>query len=371
MKPFLKKHLITCLLLCYTGCLTAQKSMMAVVERLIQNHPEAEIREEFRCEPSGNEQTYTEKRRDIRINAALLTKEELERTRLAIDTEWNHVKQGKAGGVRYEMNDSINCTLIFKDSTIITPSLKNSGYMMLSMGKQLAITVQECSMKPGLPATPDFTLLREELNNIARNAGATSTQVRYTGSNGYFIFQRGEGKGWTTGIRHVVQKADETHFLRLWNLFDRYMKGTSAVNIIRRNREVMVKNERGREFFITSFSPTGRLSFLLANVENQICIPMNWERIDYFNNGEIRPTEAAHFKHKGNDSMQDVQRKDLIRQLEMARRKLAQTERKIGDFDLQELRRSLRRIKAILKDMQVSEERKQEIRRELEQIMQE
>lgn len=368
-----RKTLLTLLLLCSATVLSAQEHMLAVVEQLIQAHPEAKIREEYRCEPFNSNSTYTEKRRDIHIDRSRLTKGEMERLWRAFEAEWACVKQGKAGGARYEMNDSVNCTLIFKDSATIAPPLKNNGYMVLNIGRQLSVTVQKVTLQPGLPAAPDFTSLQEALQTTAQQLKAISTPVRYTGSNGRFLFQRARGTGWTTGTRHVVKNASETHFRLLWNLFDRYMQGGCAVNIIRRNHEVMVKNEAGREFFVTSYNAEKTLSFLLAQVEDQICIPMNWEQIDYFNNGEIKPPSAAHALSKPVTyppaTLTDDQLKSLMQQLETARRKLSQEEKKPGEFDLQELKRNRQRIKALLNSNRIGEKRKQEIRRELELIL--
>lgn len=138
---------------------------------------------------------------------------------------------------------------------------------------------------------PDFNHLIHAFEQVMKGHKVSSCQVKYTGfRNGItFTFQRGNGNGWTSGMRTTIYDASMEDFRKLRSSIRRFIGAKVPVTVYDRTWVVMVKSESTPEFFAVGYNPESKqLNFLKASVEDQICIPLDWQKIDYLTNNEIR-----------------------------------------------------------------------------------
>ncbi len=69
----------------------------------------------------------------------------------------------------------------------------------------------------------------------------------------------------------------------------RFIGSKVPVTVFDRTWQVLVKSESTPDFYAVGYDPeTKQMNFLHALVEDQICIPLDWQKIDYLTDKEIQ-----------------------------------------------------------------------------------
>ncbi|MDE6610629.1 MAG: hypothetical protein K2K33_08765, partial [Muribaculaceae bacterium] len=135
--------------------------------------------------------------------------------------------------------------------------------------------------------TPDFHKLEASIKR-ALNAGNTKeTKVKYTGFKAgiLYVFQRGHGKGWTAGTRYTIKNASRNDFEMIRKEIVSFIGSKKAVTVFDRKWQTMVKSETTPSFYAVGYDPsTKTLNILKATIEDEICVPYDWQTRDYLTN---------------------------------------------------------------------------------------
>lgn len=129
-------------------------------------------------------------------------------------------------------------------------------------------------------------------NNLRGRSEVMDTEVQYSGtfSDGGpgFMFQRGAGRGWTKGPRLTVGGVEATEAKKVQRIFEESEPVTDWVS---RNKEGRATfDEAIRVGYAMDYDPaTHTLYFLRVNVEDEICIPMDWTTRNYYNAPSHKP----------------------------------------------------------------------------------
>lgn len=193
---------------------------------------------------------------------------------------WSATDFGKSVGSQYLGPDTVSITI----------KGNKTAAFDLSKNSIVADYAFNTSSKPR-GDKPDFKPLEETFENIRTGHKTASTPVRYTGfkSGVTFTFHRGQGRGWTTGTRTTVYGASMKDFRLLRAAIRRFIGSKVPITVYDRTWQVLIKSESSPDFYAVGYDPeTKQLNFLHATFEDQICIPLDWQRIDYITNDEIK-----------------------------------------------------------------------------------
>lgn len=145
-----------------------------------------------------------------------------------------------------------------------------------------------CKLKKDHGAvTPDFHKLEASIKRALDVGNAKETKVKYTGLKAgiLYVFQRGHGKGWTTGTRYTIKNASRDDFEMIRKEIVSFIGSKKAVTVFDRTWQTMVKSETTPSFYAVGYDPsTKTLNILKATIENEICIPYDWQTRDYLTN---------------------------------------------------------------------------------------
>lgn len=290
-----KLGLLAALLVGLAPVCRAQDGVAEVVKRMIRKYPAAVHRMEYRCTPDSGKRTFREVRYDFRMRRDAMQASDVRALKDVCDKAWKAASPKTDRMMKYAYGDSLCSTLVYRVKQPLRSNLLrhdapqafwgNDGFLLFDLGEYVSVVLDKVERPAETPRGADFAPLNSALAQLCRGRSVDETPVRYTGHVGSFVFQRRNGNGWTRGVRHTVQGVDEADFGRLREAFMRYWESGEAVNLIVRNREIMMKSESGPDFFIASFNPARTLHFLTATVEDEICVPTGWETMDFFNNG--------------------------------------------------------------------------------------
>lgn len=325
----------------------AQDKMMALVENLQQKYPSGVYREEYRCTRGADNTTFTTLRKDFRMKSSSILPEDLQAARQTFDKEWESKNDKKDTGARRELAEfGIHGTILYDtpNRTTSTEILNHrtsyannkgfKGFVFFDMDDHLNIVVQQKHQKKAPPKKADFSQLHSLFDELGRKDGATKKEVRYTGWNGSFIFQRGSGKGWTKGTRITVADAGGTWFERIQGEMRRLMGGGNGVNVMLYARDIVAKDEVGDELFVAHTETDGTLSFLSATVENEVCVPMQWYNIEEFNDGDILPSYLKEGMEKLKEKLKKLPKLPYDMQLEMLKTQWERIKKILSDPSL-------------------------------------
>lgn len=135
--------------------------------------------------------------------------------------------------------------------------------------------------------TPDFHKLEASIKRALDVGNAKETKVKYTGLKEgiLYVFQRGHGKGWTAGTRYTIKNASRDDFEMIRKEIVSFIGSKKAVTVFDRTWQTMVKSETTPSFYAVGYDPsTKTLNILKATIENEICIPYDWQTRDYLTN---------------------------------------------------------------------------------------
>lgn len=135
--------------------------------------------------------------------------------------------------------------------------------------------------------TPDFHKLEASIKKALDAGNAKETKVKYTGLKEgiLYVFQRGHGKGWTAGTRYTIKNASRDDFEMIRKEIVSFIGSKKAVTVFDRTWQTMIKSETTPSFYAVGYDPsTKTLNILKATIENEICIPYDWQTRDYLTN---------------------------------------------------------------------------------------
>lgn len=281
----------------------AQENMMKTVRRLIRDYPSARHRIEYRYEPEDSGRALHEVRFDFRIHRDSLRPADSEALMKLYAKAWDAANPRTDRMQQYAHRDSICSTIVYgaeEDKDVNLQHRGNlyqfwggPGYLLFDAGREMAVVADKLEYISRMPRKPDFNDIMNVVDSLCKGHRVKETAVRYTGHEGSFVFQRTKGRGWTRGRRYTVEGCTRTNFDLLRNAFMARFEGKEAVDLIAYNDEIMLKSEMGPEFFIASFRDGGTLYFLSATVEDEICIPKDWEHTDCYNNGRVAYVDVS------------------------------------------------------------------------------
>lgn len=188
-------------------------------------------------------------------------------------SEFNHTDFDKATGTLYRSPDSISMTV--KGSEVLTFDL-GPGVISAGWGRE--------TQGPRKWNTPDFRPITDIFFLISTGHKSKKVNVSYTGFTPgvKFVFQRGQGKGLTKGVRITLYNVSRFDYDIIRKAILKFIDKPVPVTVFDYPQQTMVKSETTPDFYAVGYNPeTKVLNFLHATVENEICIPYNWQTIDH------------------------------------------------------------------------------------------
>ena len=146
--------------------------------------------------------------------------------------------------------------------------------------------------------------LSEIFKQLKRQKGATITPVNYTGTFGPndagvtgFTMQRRDGDGWTRGERVVIAHP-------LPSLVESVRREFEQLGQLNRDQCFLrigsvgasAYFEKSRTFYCYEQAKDGTLYFLDVTTENEICVPVEWKTVDYYNQPAKNRSQASYFR---------------------------------------------------------------------------
>lgn len=129
-----------------------------------------------------------------------------------------------------------------------------------------------------------FEPLDSVYTQLAANKNAVATEVKYSGSfsddcSG-FIFQRGDGNGWTKGTRFSVSNVTLEEAQRIQNVFDK--NEIQLGWVVKKDSQRACFDEKQMTVYAFDYDSDAKTLYLLrADVEDEICIPYDWTQRNY------------------------------------------------------------------------------------------
>ncbi|MCD8237415.1 MAG: S41 family peptidase [Prevotellaceae bacterium] len=291
-----------------TASCHAQEHIAEVVEQLIKTYPRAQHRIEYRYEQEDSHIVRQETRYDFREMRDAMSASDVDLLLRSYEKAWDSANPAVDKCVKYAYKDTICSTIVYHPDKPLNSELMNhlnisafwggnNGYLLFdAKGECFSVVTNRTMRNEGEAGVADFSPIVQAFKEICCGHEVDSVRVRYTGKHGSFRFHRGEGKGWTTGTRYTIRKGTEADYLTLQEAFMSFMGSKKAVNLIKYNHSVMIKDEVGKRFLIASLNrlnPDGCVNFMCATFEDEICIPANWVFTDFFNDGVTQHTDVS------------------------------------------------------------------------------
>lgn len=297
MKTIYQRTAWTLLMMTFGLAAMGQENVIRTLRRMINDYPSAHHRMEYRYAPADSGRTLHELRFDFRIKRDKLRSSDHATLMKLYAKAWDAADPKTDCMQKYAHRDSICSTIVYgtnreKNANLLQHNglhrfWGNPGYLLFDAGKEISMVADKLEHTRQQPHTACFDDILAAADSLCKNHKTTESAIRYTGSKGPFICQRGKGKGWTRGRKYAIDGCDRTDFNRLRTAFMNHFEAREAINIMVYNNEIILKNEQGPEALLASFSDDGTIYFLSATVEDEICIPENWEQIDCYNNGPV------------------------------------------------------------------------------------
>lgn len=188
-------------------------------------------------------------------------------------TEWNKTDFNKATGTQYRGPDSLSLTI--KGPYVMAMDLSPTE-ISTDWGRKVK------SHKRW--QQPMFKPIVNAFDLISKEHKTRTVEVSYTGfpKGILFVFHRGRGRGLTKGKRTTVYDVSLADFKKVrQTILDFIGKGV-PVTVFDRTWQTMVKSESTSDFYAVGYDPTKKiLNFLHATIENEICIPYDWQTINH------------------------------------------------------------------------------------------
>lgn len=187
--------------------------------------------------------------------------------------EWDNTDFADVTGAQYRGPDSVSITI------------KGVAMMALDAGSSNVAADWGCEKRNDKRTVrTDFKPVEDAFAAISRGHKSKEVNVSYSGlSHGMrYVFQRGQGKGLTKGKRITLYGVSPTEFNRVRNAIRKFIGMPTPVTVFDRTWQTMVKSEATPDFYSVGYDPKTRmLNFLHATIEDEICIPADWQTRDY------------------------------------------------------------------------------------------
>ena len=294
----IKRVLHIVFLLCLTTGTEAQQVFMDLFSQMSAGNPQSVYRSEYKCVSLSSDSVRVFKRYDCHTTKKELGSEWLSRLTDTFDAESKQATESTRYIGHHNGGDTLSYTLIYQSSkasansdTFITHTANRNfsadrGYALLDvLNEQVQMQVSTINTLQGKAERTNPNPIDEAYCQLATRAGVTTAEVQYTGSKGSFTFQRKKGEGWTRGRRLTLQHATQQDFQHIMDLMASFFDKKQELNIILYPEEGIFFIEETKQLYIVRLNTDGRLFFLKAQTDGDICIPSLWTRLDYFDNG--------------------------------------------------------------------------------------
>lgn len=272
------RQIITLLLAALVTSIVKAETPQTAINAIVRSRPAVNRMIWYWYDKAGQRESL---RLRIQTDRENLTADEIDRLRQSFMTVWSSTDFSAGEGLIYMGPDTMSMT--------ITGNEKMATFD-LGRASISADYAFNASAKMSGPA-PDFADLLSAFGSVRAGKAVETTDVLYTGfmPGIVFTFQRGQGAGWTRGVRTTIAGASMADFNLLRGAMRKFIGSKVPVTVFDRTLCVMVKSESTPAFYAVGFDPaTHQLNFLSATVENEICVPLDWQKIDYITNTEIR-----------------------------------------------------------------------------------
>ncbi len=271
------RQLLTLFIIALTSVTAMAESPQIVINALIERYPtakrmvwyyfdESESREYLRVQ-------FVQRRR-------ALDTAEIDRLKKSFLDLWGATDFTRAQGAQFMGPDTMSMTINGERAAVF-----DLGKSTVSADYAFNVAARMRSPKP------DFTGLLNAFEKVSAGHTTKSVPVKYTGFKPgvTFTFQRDKGRGWTQGERTTVYGASMEDFRIMRAAIRRFIGSKVPVTVFDRTWQVLVKSESTPDFYAVGYDPeTKQMNFLHALVEDQICIPLDWQKIDYLTDKEIQ-----------------------------------------------------------------------------------
>lgn len=273
------KRIFTLLILVLTSVSVWAETPQSTISAMIEKYPTANRKVWYYFDEADGREYM---RLQIWSRRRVLSDSDVDKLKDSFCNLWSVTDFSREHGVQYLGPDTISITVNGDRSAAF-----DLGRSTLSADYAFNAPAKMRSSKP------DFGHLLGIFEKVKVGRKAITKQVKYTGfKHGItFTFQRDKGRGWTQGERTTVYGASLEDFRLLRSAIRRFIGSKVPVTVFDRTWQVLVKSESTPDFYAVGYDPkTRQLNFLQATVEDQICIPLDWQKIDYLTNSEVKYT---------------------------------------------------------------------------------
>lgn len=266
------------LILALTSLWACAQSPQGVISSIIRKHPMIERRVWY-CYDESSGREYL--RQQIWPQRHAVSAEDIEKLKASFLYVWSITDFNRDQGAQYLGPDTVSITIDGNRSAAF-----DLGKSALSADYAFSVAAKERGSKP------DFSNLLKVFEKVKAGHKTTVKKVKYTGyKNCRFVFQRGKGSGWTQGTRTTVYGASFEDFRALRAAMRKFIGSKVPVTVFDYTWQVLVKSESTPYVYAIGYNQkTKQLNFLQATVEDEICIPYEWQKIDYKTNSETTYT---------------------------------------------------------------------------------
>lgn len=265
----MRQFLLTIIFLC-VAAIGVEAQIPVMLDRMIEKYPSAYRVVWYYFDDNSNTEYYRTQFEPDRHNIKDADVKEIVDAYL---TEWDNTDFAHATGAQYRGADSISITI------------KGQAMIALDAGLSNVAADWGCERRNDRRIVmADFRPVEDAFAAISRGHKSNEVNVSYSGfSRGIrYVFQRGQGKGLTKGRRTTLYGVSPTEFNRVRNAIRKFIGIPTPVTVFDRTWQTMVKSEATPDFYAVGYDPRTRvLNFLHATVEDEICIPLDWQTRDY------------------------------------------------------------------------------------------
>ena len=259
-------------------CMFAQ-SPQGIISAMIEKYPTANRRVWYFFDAAADREYL---RLQIWSQRSIFSEAEVNKLKDSFVHIWNTTDFTRDTGTQYLGPDTLSITIDGNKTAAF-----DLGKSTLSADYAFSVASKERGSKP------DFSNLLNVFEKVKTGHNTVAKEVKYTGHKGiWYIFQRDDGNGWTQGKRTTVYGASLEDFRMLRTAIRRFIGSKVPVTVFDYTWQVLIKSESTPYVYAIGYNPdTRQLNFLQATVEDEICIPYDWQKIDYLTNTETKYTD--------------------------------------------------------------------------------
>lgn len=270
------KRTVSLLIVALTSLWACAQSPQGVISSIIRRYPTTERRVWYFYDKSAGREYL---RQQIWPKRRAVSADDIEKLKASFLYVWNITDFTHSQGAQYLGPDTVSITINGNRTAAF-----DLGKSTLSADYALSAAVKMRASKP------DFSHLLKEFKRVKVGHKTIVKKVKYTGyKNCWFIFQRGNGSGWTQGTRTTIYGASFRDFQTLRAAMRKFIGSKVPITVFDYTWQVLVKSESIPYVYAIGYNQkTKQLNFLQATVEDEICIPYDWQNIDYLTNKELK-----------------------------------------------------------------------------------